>query len=142
MKNIIFLCTGNTCRSPMAQAIAEKYISEHHLPLIADSAGLAAFPGAPASENAVMVMREKGADLSSFRAKPFTKEIAQTADFIYCMTPEHLYAAQSLFPAQKDKMALLAESPVSDPYGGNAEVYRKTAGEIEKAVIEILEQIQ
>lgn len=124
----------------MAQAIAEQIIKEQNLDISADSAGLAAFPGAPASENAVKVIQERGGDLSDFRSKSLTKELADSADNIYCMTGEHLFAISRLFPEAKKKCFLLSDTPIPDPYGQDSEVYRKTANVMEQAIKTILDR--
>lgn len=142
MKKILFLCTGNTCRSPMAQAIAGAWIKEHKLNLSADSAGLAAYPGSPVSENAIAVMRERGLDLSAFRSKQATEELLKTADSVYAMTPEHCLAAQAWFPGSAKKIKPLSSVPVADPYGKDMAAYRKAADDIEKAIQKILGEIQ
>ena len=89
---ILFVCTGNTCRSPLAAALARAYGVD------AQSAGLSAYPGDPASSQAARVARLYGADLSGHRARQVTREMVDQADAIFVMTPGHRAALCALFP--------------------------------------------
>ena len=86
MKHVLFLCTGNTCRSPMAAALFDRYAREQGMDASADSAGLAAWPGERVSPHAVTVMAELGADVSANVAQPVTKELLDAADRIFCIS--------------------------------------------------------
>ena len=134
---ILFVCTGNTCRSPMAQAMAEQLFDKQLIK--AASAGLMAAPGDPASANAVLAMRERNIDLTGHRSQPVTKELIEDADIILTMTEGHK-AALSRQAAGKvwtlgEYADISRKHPpdtysISDPFGGDIKVYRSCAGEI------------
>lgn len=123
MLNVLFVCTGNTCRSPMASAILNQLANEKKLAVRSSSAGLAAFPGDEASENAVKALSEIGIDLSSHRSRPVNPYLLSESDYIIGMSPNHIDA---LLPyTEKDKLLCFPDG-IPDPYGGDIEVYRKT----------------
>lgn len=132
--NILFVCTGNTCRSPMAEYLAKKRASETGIPISVSSAGLTALKGDPASDEALKVMSEIGIDISPHRATPFSPEIASKADFIFAMTQRHLDMILLFFPSVAGKARLLGKEDITDPYGRDADVYRKTRDEIDGAI--------
>jgi protein-tyrosine-phosphatase len=133
--NILFICAGNTCRSPMAAAIFAFVANETGRKASSDSAGLSASPGQKAAENAVAVVREfYDADLSDHRSKPLTKDLVKKADLILCMTKGQQEAVQKRFPgANVDTIGHWAsqDRDVDDPYGGDLTVYRYCARQIE-----------
>src|ERR1700681_2260509 len=95
--NIVFICTGNTCRSPMAEAIARKAAVERGLANVeVSSAGTSAWEGAPASDGALLVALERGMDLNEHRAQTLTRDIVQSSDIILAMGPHHLERIEAL----------------------------------------------
>lgn len=141
--NILFVCTGNTCRSPMAAYIMDKIAVENDLDVLIESAGIFAEPEQKASENAVLAMRDMGIDISEHRTQPVTEELLKRADLILTMTE-----GQKMMIAQyaKDKVYTLLEysglkGDISDPYGGDLEEYKETAQEIYDALVDVAEKL-
>jgi protein-tyrosine phosphatase len=138
---IIFVCTGNTCRSPLAEAFCKKLLAERLGCAVEElpqrgfqvlSAGLAAMIGAEASPEAVETARELGADLSSHRSQPLTADLLARADYLFTMTSAHLRALL-LFAAPEGVQPRLlspAGDDVPDPIGREPEVYRDCAQQI------------
>ena len=98
METIIFVCTGNTCRSPMAEGLFRAHNGEEKTGLTAASAGLYTENGLPASANAVAAAGERGADISAHRSRQLTAEMAENAKYLVCMTGSHYDRLCELFP--------------------------------------------
>lgn len=126
---ILFLCTSNTCRSPIAEGFFNNKMKERALPYTADSAGISAFAGDRASENAIEVMREKGIDISSHRSRRFSEYMADEYDFFVCMCKEH---KQAILPFVKEEKVRLLSQEIWDPYGDSSHIYRLCADKIER----------
>src|SRR5213076_3380097 len=94
---VLFVCTGNTCRSPLAEAIARKVSIERGLSDVEiQSAGTSAWDGAPASDGALLVGMERGLDLSAHRAQTLSRELVRDADLVLAMGPHHLERIEAL----------------------------------------------
>lgn len=125
-KKVLFVCTGNTCRSPMAEAIFNRIAKEKGICAEAESAGLFA-DGGCASENSVAVLKELGIDIEGRKSRQVTTEMIEKADLVLTMSASHKAALMKL---GGDKVKTLAEyagaaEDVTDPFGGSAEIYRQ-----------------
>lgn len=131
---VLFVCTGNTCRSPMAAAVFNHLYSDRG---VAVSAGLAA-DGSPISANAVHALRQKGIpsteknDYESHTSRTVTAEMMKAADRIIGISARHAMALMSAFPEYAEKIEAMP-SDIADPFGGSAEVYTRCLADIEAA---------
>jgi L-threonylcarbamoyladenylate synthase len=139
--HILFVCTGNTCRSPMAAGLCAKLLADQLGCLPSDlkqhgfsvqSAGLAAMMGAPASPDAVVVAAEFGTDISAHSSRMITLETLLSADHIFAMTAGHWYTMKSIPVAAMMEPRLLSpqDEDVSDPIGGERSDYRACANQL------------
>ncbi|MDO4269981.1 MAG: low molecular weight protein arginine phosphatase [Eubacteriales bacterium] len=141
MNEIIFICTGNTCRSPMAEGLFRSHGGEEKTGLTAVSAGLFTQDGLPASQNAQTAAKELGADLSRHRSRLLTPEMARGAKYLVCMTGAHYDTLCERFPDCRDKIFTLLPTDISDPFGGDLETYRRAAAEIDRAAKSVITQL-
>src|SRR5690348_4862414 len=150
MKTILFVCTGNVCRSPMAEGIMRHATRERGDYRVL-SAGLGACVGQPPSPNAVEAVRELGIDISGQRSRPLTPELVQQADYIFGMTHSHIDTVSMLFPQAAERTFLLREfdetldffeKDISDPIGGSYEVYLNCRDQIEQGIASMLNFIE
>ena len=129
--NVLFVCTGNTCRSPLAKVLLERILSENGVGGVnVDSCGLSAYPGCPASENSAMIAPEFGCSLNFHIAKQFDEDLGAWADVIITMSGSHKAVIDRFFEKFAEKTFVLGDG-ISDPYGGDLEEYRVCANQIE-----------
>ena len=139
---ILFVCTGNSCRSPMAELYFNSEVQKRNIAgLEALSAGVAAFPGDTISVNAASVMAENAIASEGFRSRRFTPFLADECDLIVCMGESHRNAVLAAYPVCKDKVCLLMDGDVPDPFGGDVDCYRKVFAKMRPALDALIERI-
>lgn len=144
---VLFACTGNTCRSPMAAALCHAALSRTYrldaLPAYVISAGTNAMPGAPAHPLAITAMREAGLDISSHRATLLTPDLIDSADWVYTMTRAHRDSILEFMPAAAERVRQIAPSgeDISDPGGSLLARYRRARDKIAGLMPAIVEMV-
>ena len=148
MKTILFVCTGNICRSPMAVGLFEHAAKGRYRVL---SAGLGAVDGMPPSEHAVRALKDLGLDIRGLRSRRLTGDLIQQSDYIFGMTYGHVESIALLFPQAAEKTFVLREfddtledfeKDISDPIGGSLETYRMCRDQIEQGISSMLKFIE
>ncbi|MDQ0507958.1 Low molecular weight protein-tyrosine-phosphatase ywlE [Aedoeadaptatus ivorii] len=133
---VLYICTGNTCRSPMAKLLAEVEADKKGIALSARSRGMAAHEGDALSMGALKVLAEEGIDGSFHRAKTVTDEDIEWADVIYAMTHTMAENLKRGWPQAADKIRPFAEIDIVDPFGGSLEIYRRAKDRIKETIEE------
>jgi RpiB/LacA/LacB family sugar-phosphate isomerase len=150
MKTILFVCTGNICRSPMAEGLF-RHATRGRSDCRAISAGVGAMEGQPPSPHAVRALKELGIDISQQRSRMLTPDLVEQADYIFGMTHSHVDSVNLLFPQATEKMFLLREfdetldefeKDITDPIGGSYETYAYCRDQIEQGIFSMLSFIE
>lgn len=150
MKHILFVCSGNTCRSPMAENLLKaelKKAGEVNVAGKVQSAGVFAGVGLPASSEAIQVMQENGLNLSTHRSQALRQDHLEWADLVLTMTDSHRRHILSRFEVPKHKVYTLAEfagagpADVIDPFGAGIESYRRCFDQLQLLIKLIIKQI-
>ncbi len=149
---VLFVCTGNTCRSPMAAHLMQQRLAQRlgcppdqleERGILVMSAGIAAMSGGCASPDAVRVMGERGIDLSRHESQPLSDRLVRFADAIFAMTRGHREAILAQWPGAASRTFVLGggDRDVADPIGGTLDVYRKCADQIEELLAPHVEEL-
>jgi protein-tyrosine-phosphatase len=146
-RRVLFVCTGNTCRSPLAEAMARKLAADRTLDVIFSSAGTSAMPGSPASDASILVGLERSLDLSAHRARALTRELVEDATLILCMGAHHVTHAEALggtgrtFLLTDYAARRQTDRPIHDPFGAGLDSYRRMADDLDIEIPRIVNRI-
>jgi protein-tyrosine-phosphatase len=145
---VTFVCTGNTGRSPMAEALAENYVKEHNLNIIVQSRGMNVDPKEiTVEEGTAKVLKDRGIDITSHRATQLVKDDMDRSDYLLTMTQKHKDGILKQYPDAKDKVFTLAEfatgkhEDLSDPYKQPISAYIKVEKQLDQFLPLALDKI-
>lgn len=138
---ILFVCTGNTCRSPMAEYLFRKLIKDYEVEIEVSSAGIYALEGNKASIYSQEVMKEIGVDITKHSSKKVDSKLMERANYVFTMTKEQAEILKSFYPKYSYKIYTLSDEDILDPYGKDIETYREVRDKIEKELKNLIKNI-
>ena len=141
MKTIVFICTGNTCRSPLAECMFNALIQQRGLEKEwrSISAGTYAMSGAPASEGSLRAAARRGLSLAAHKSQAVTRALLESADLVIGMAQSHIMQLRMMYPDCQTPMRAFDDPPISDPYGGTDADYERAACAIQRQLPALLE---
>lgn len=149
LKRVLFVCTGNTCRSPLAEALFRDLVKDR-ADYEVGSAGVAAAPGMPASKHTTAILKEKGLHREDFGSRMLEAAMLKAATHVFAMSAHHITAIEDEFPEHAGKIYLVSEfaaddavrgKDVSDPFGQGRAAYDETLRDLEKMLPSLLAYI-
>jgi protein-tyrosine-phosphatase len=150
LKHVLFVCTGNTCRSPMAEGLFRKAVAGRDDYQVS-SAGVAASKGTPSNPETAALLKKRGTSLDHFKSRPVSDAILGAATHVFAMTRSHLHVLETRFPKHADKFYLVCEfaeipnegigADVPDPIGLGRKAYEETADILDIAIPSIIAYI-
>lgn len=146
--DILLVCTGNTCRSSMAEGIFNQILAENDDDVHVTSAGISVYVSTPASEEAIRVTEDMGIDISDHMSTQINEQMVHDADLILVMTLSHKNILIDIFPDYSEKIYTLLEyaygsdDDIADPFGMDYDAYRECAVEIKGAIEKVYEKIR
>jgi len=149
--HILFVCTGNTCRSPIAEGLCRKMLAERMgctmdelegRGYVVESAGTMAWPGHPASPESLQVLLTRDVDATNTRSQAVGIDLLHSADHVLTMTANHAEQVKAISPRDAKKVRTLSDRDIGDPIGGPLEQYESVAKEIEAALTRWLNEVK
>jgi protein-tyrosine-phosphatase len=150
LKHVLFVCTGNVCRSPMAELLFREQVKGRP-EYVVGSAGVGAMPGQPASKHTADLLKESGIDAANFRSRPLTYELMKQATHVFAMSDQHLRVMEHDFPELMDRAYLVTEfaaddalrgQDVVDPIGMGRRAYEQTRDMLKGCLPSVLAYIE
>ena len=147
IRQVLFVCTGNICRSPLAEALLRRAVEQRGLDVTVGSAGTGAWEGAPASEGAYLVGLEHGLDLSAHRARLLSRDLVEMSDLVLTMARHHRARVDELGGGGRVQVLgeyagmAAADAEVGDPFGGDLEIYRETFRQLAQLIDAVAQRL-
>lgn len=139
--NVLCICTGNICRSPMMEYLLTEELPKHGIDATVCGAGIATIDGEPPSAHAITVMNEIGIDIADHRSRQLTPAIADAADVCIVMTPQHGVELAFRYGFDPEKI-LMPEGGVPDPYGRSLREYRQCRETLVASLPTLIEELK